>query len=105
MLVPAFSGFSVDDIAVDIPDPDNIGDRLVVNVGAFDLSLGVTDLDGGFTIDANWDQASNAIAINEVSVTGVNLATIKLAGTVGNATEVLFSNNENMMMGAAMGLP
>tara|TARA_R110002124_G_scaffold63350_47_gene173592 strand:+ start:886 stop:2688 length:1803 start_codon:yes stop_codon:yes gene_type:complete len=140
-LIPAFAGFSVDDIAIDIPDPDNIGDRLIVNVGAFDLSLdnyrngiptalatsarniavalpenstdeqlqllrsiGVTDIDGGFTIDANWDEADNTIAVNEVSLTGVDLGTVKLAATIGNATEALFADNETMMMAAAMGL-
>jgi len=140
-LIPAFAGFSVDDIAIDVPDPDNIGDRLIVNVGAFDLSLdnyrngiptalatsarniavalpknttdeqllllrsmGVTDIDGGFTIDANWDEAGNTIAVNEVSLTGVDLGTIKLAATIGNATEALFADNETVMMAAAMGL-
>jgi hypothetical protein len=141
MLVPAFEGFSVSDVAIDIPDPDNPGGRIVASVGNFDLSLteylngiptalltsatniklelpantadeqlqllmalGISNIDAGFTIDASWSEANNAIAIKEVSVTGVDLASVKLSGTINNATNALFSNNENMMMAAAMGL-
>ncbi|MBS3848017.1 hypothetical protein PSC71_17085 [Devosia sp. J2-20] len=140
-LIPAFAGFSIGDVAIDIPDPETPGGRLVASIGAFDLSLGdylngiptnllttasnlkldlpadtsdeqlqllmalgISSIDAGFTLDANWNEAENAIAINEVSVTGVDLATVTLAGTINNATDALFSSNENMMMAAAMGL-
>ncbi|OYW97611.1 MAG: hypothetical protein B7Z15_22960, partial [Rhizobiales bacterium 32-66-8] len=140
-LIPAFEGFAFADVAVDIPDPETEGGRIVGSVGAFDLTLGayfngiptdilttasnivvdlpanspdpqlqqllalgVTSIDAGFTIDASWNEAENAIAVDEISVTGANLATLVLAGTIANATEALFATDENAMMAAAMGV-
>ena len=140
-LIPAFAGFSIGDVAIDVPDPDSPDTRIVASIGSLDLdlanyvdgipttiktsashlmlelpadspdeqlqtlmALGVTAIDAGFTIDASWDQAASAIAVNEVSVTGADLATIALTGTINNATASLFSSDENMMLAAAMGL-
>lgn len=137
-LIPAFAGFSLSHIAVDVPDPET-GERIQASVGAFDLSLseylngiptdilttgsnivvelpedsgdeqiqqllnlGVTSIDAGFTIDASWNEADSTIAVNEVSVTGADLATIKLAGTIANATEALFGIDEDQALAAAM---
>lgn len=68
------------------------------------IDLGVTSIDAGFTIDASWNEADNTIAIDDISVTGANLATIKLAGTIANATEALFGIDEEDAMAAAMGV-
>ena len=68
------------------------------------LDLGLTNIDAGFTIDASWNEADNTIAVNEVSMTGADLATITLAGTITNATEALFGIDENQALAAAMGL-
>jgi len=140
-LVPAFAGFSLADLAVDIPDPDSAGDRIVAGVGSFDITLadyrngipsalttsasnvvlelpatssdeqlqmlmalGVSSIDAGFTIDTSWDETTNAITIKEISVTGADLATVRLAATINNATEALFSGDEDTMLVAAMGL-
>ena len=139
-LIPAFAGFSLSDVAVDVPDPET-GERIQASIGAFDLSLseylngiptdilttassivfelpedsgdeqlqqlialGVTSIDAGFTIDASWNEAENTIAVDEVSVTGADLATIKLAGTIANATEALFGIDEDQALAAAMGV-
>ena len=140
-LIPAFGGFSISDVAIDVPDPDSESGRIVAGIGNIDLALsdyingipaalhasarnimlelpadstdeqlqtlmalGLSSIDAGFTIDANWDKASNTIAINEISATGVDLATVTLAGTINNATDALFSTNETMMLAAGMGL-
>lgn len=66
------------------------------------IDLGVTDIDAGFTIAASWNEAEDTIGIDEISVTGANLATVKLAGTIANATEALFGLDENAAMAAAM---
>lgn len=66
------------------------------------IALGVTEIDAGFTIDASWNEADNAIAVDEISITGANLATVKLAGTIANATEALFGIDENAALAAAM---
>ncbi len=67
-------------------------------------NLGITDVDLGFTLDASWNEAENKIDIDNVSVTGANLATVLLTGTLTNATEALFGLNENAALAAAMGL-
>lgn len=140
-LIPAFAGFSIDNVSVDIPDPDNPGGRVTGGLGALDVSLanyvngvpttflttashltldlpantadeqlqmlmsmGVNSIDAGFTLDANWNKTEKAIAINEISVTGADLASIVLSGTVNNAADALFSSDENTMMAAVMGL-
>ncbi|WP_332699422.1 hypothetical protein [Devosia sp.] len=66
------------------------------------IDLGVTNIDAGFAIDASWNEAENTIAVDEVSITGANLATIALAGTITNASDALFSVNEDEALAAAM---
>jgi len=39
-LMPAFTGFSFSDFAMDVPDPESDGDRIKASVGAYDLTLG-----------------------------------------------------------------
>lgn len=68
------------------------------------IDLGLTSLDLGFTVDASWNEAEDTIAIDNVSITGADLATMLLTGTLTNASETLFSLNENAAMSAAMGL-
>lgn len=66
------------------------------------IDLGLASIDAGFTIDASWNEAENTIAINEVSISGADLATVKLAGTIANATEMLFGIDEDQALAAAM---
>ena len=140
-LIPGFAGFSVGDLAIDIPDTDTPDARLVATIEGFDLTLadyfngipttlnasashfvldipadtsdeqlqtllglGLVSIDAGFVVDAEWDQSASTIAVNEVSVSGADLATITVAGTVNNATEALFGSSESVMTAAAMGL-
>jgi hypothetical protein len=67
-------------------------------------ALGVTSLDLGFALKANWNEAENQIDLTELSVTGVDLATVKLAGTIANATEALFGIDNDAALAAAMGV-
>jgi hypothetical protein len=140
-LIPAFGGFSLSDIAIDVPDEDNPGSRIKASVGAFALTLasylngiptdilltasniaadlpadsddeqirqlldlGVTSIDAGFTLDASWNEATSTIALDEVSVTGADLASVMLSGTIANAGQALFALDENEALAAAMGL-
>lgn len=68
------------------------------------MALGVTSIDAGFTLDLSWNEADSTIAIDEVSITGADLATVKLAGTIANATEAMFAMEEDVAMMAAMGV-
>jgi hypothetical protein len=140
-LIPAFAGFSFSGLAIDIPDPDADGERIVADVDEFDLSLdsyingipsvvdtsasgiraalpedtddeqlkqlidlGITKIDAGFRLAAAWNAESNTIDVEEVSVSGVDLATVVLSGTIANATEALFSLDENEALMAGMGV-
>lgn len=68
------------------------------------IDLGLTSIDAGFALKASWNAAADAIAIDELSVTGANLATVKLAGTIANATEALFGLDQDQALLAAMGV-
>lgn len=83
-------------IVIDLPE--NSADEQVKQL----IDLGVTNIDAGFAIDASWNEADNTIAVDEVSITGANLATVALAGTITNATDALFSVDEDQALAAAM---
>ncbi|MBD8064388.1 hypothetical protein IC608_02715 [Devosia sp. PTR5] len=68
------------------------------------IALGVTSIDAGFRIAASWDEAAQAIDLEEVSVTGADLATVVLAGKITNATEDLFATDPDTALMASMGL-
>lgn len=68
------------------------------------LAMGVTRIDAGFTIDTSWNEAEDLINIAEFSMTGADLATATLSGTLTNATDALFSLDENVSLVAAMGV-
>lgn len=67
-------------------------------------ALGITSIDAGFRVAAAWDETSDRIAVEEVSVSGVDLATVVLAGTIANATEDLFALDPDTAMMSAMGV-
>ena len=67
-------------------------------------ALGVTSLDLGFALKASWNEAEDQIDLTEFSVSGADLATVKLAGTIANATEALFGLDTDAALAAAMGM-
>ncbi|WP_297110330.1 hypothetical protein [uncultured Devosia sp.] len=80
--------------------PADTGDETFEQLRA----LGITDIDAGFRFAAAWDQATETVAIEEVSVSGVDLASVVLAGTIANATEAMFSLDMDQSMMAGMAL-
>ncbi|MBB4051387.1 hypothetical protein GGR20_001023 [Devosia subaequoris] len=66
------------------------------------LALGITDVDVGFRVAAAWDADSQTVAIEEMSLTGADLATVLIAGTLANATEDLFALDMSAAMAASM---
>lgn len=89
---------SASNIVVDLPADS--GDEQIQQL----IDLGLTSIDAGFAVDTSWNEAENKIAINEVSITGANLATIVLSGTLTNATAALFDLDYDAGMAAAMGV-
>ncbi len=96
--IPTDTEVSATNIKAELPQ--GTGDETVEQLRA----LGVTDIDAGFRIAASWNEGTSSIDIEEVSVTGVDLATVTLAATIANATEDLFSLDENVSLASAMGL-
>ena len=68
------------------------------------LALGVDKIDIGYELSANWDKASQQIKLRKLSLTGVDMGTIAVAGVIGEATEALFSNDTMVALASAMGL-
>ncbi|MEO8757404.1 MAG: hypothetical protein ABI398_06600 [Devosia sp.] len=140
-LIPAFGGFSLSGLAIDIPDPDKPGERINANIAKFDVSLsdylngiptkiatsasgvevplpasseddnvkmllalGITKVNLGYEIAANWDKASQTINLTKVSVSGEDLGGFAVATVIGNAAEQLFDPDNNVALAAAMGV-
>ncbi|MDB5528505.1 MAG: hypothetical protein JWR51_1608 [Devosia sp.] len=96
--IPTNISTTGDSIVVDVPKDS--GDEQFQQL----IDLGITSIDVGFAVKAAWDEATNAINIEDVSVSGADLATVKLAGTIGNATEALFDIDPDTSLAAAMGV-
>ncbi len=67
-------------------------------------ALGITSIDAGFRIAAAWKDDTDTIDIEEVSLNGVDLASVLLAGTIANATSDLFALDPDTALAAAMGV-
>lgn len=78
--------------------PEGSGDETIEQMRA----LGITDINSAFRLALAWNEAANAIDIEEISVSGVDLASVFLSGTINNATKELFSGDETETMMAAM---
>lgn len=95
--IPTDVKTSADHIVVDLPKD-----------GADQLKqladLGVTSLDLGFALDAAWNAQDETIALNKLAVTGANLATVDLSGSLGQVAAALFSTNEDEALATAMGI-
>lgn len=96
--IPTSAVTTASNIVVDLPEDSD--DEQLQQL----LALGITSIDAGFTLDSSWSEAEDTISINEFSVTGADLATVALSGTIVNAGEALFSLDENQSLAAAMAL-
>ena len=96
--IPTNVSTTGDSIVIDVPKDS--GDEQFQQL----IDLGITSVDVGFAVKAAWDEATNAINIEDVSVSGADLATVKLAGTIGNATQALFDIDPDTSLAAAMGV-
>ena len=137
-LIPAIDGLSLTDLKVDAPDPDNAGERIKANVGAFDISLndyvngipsriglttqnilvtipdedegemlrafGIDEVDLSQDLQLHWDKASQTIIIDTIAIDAANFGSVKLSAVLGNATDALFSADNNLAMVASMEL-
>lgn len=68
------------------------------------IAAGITRLDLGYNLSLAWDEATETIAVKDVTIEGADLATVKLAGTLGNAVAELFSTDTDAAAMAGMGV-
>lgn len=80
--------------------PENSGDDSLEQLRA----LGITDINAGFRVAAAWDEAASSIDLEEVSISGVDLASVVLAGKIANAGADLFALDPDVAMAAGMAL-
>jgi hypothetical protein len=68
------------------------------------LQLGLTELDLGFGLSMNWDEASQTINLTNLELSGANLASLAVSGTIANAVADLFAEDVNAATAGAMAL-
>ncbi len=95
--IPSDLDISLDNVRATLPDSD---DEAIEQLRA----LGITELDASLRFAAAWDEATSTIDIREISASGVDLASVTLAGTIANAGADLFSLDENEALMAGMGV-
>jgi hypothetical protein len=96
--IPASIQSSASNIIVEVPADS--GDPQVQQL----IDAGIDRLDLGFNLSLAWDEASETIAVNDLTFEGANLATLKLAGTIGNAVAELFSTDTTVAQMAGLGV-
>lgn len=94
--IPTSLDLSAANILADLPADS--GDDTIQQLRA----LGITSVDAGFRVAAAWNEAASTIDVEEVSVTGADLATVLLAGTIANATADLFALENDTAVAAGM---
>ncbi|KKB09269.1 hypothetical protein VE26_04645 [Devosia chinhatensis] len=96
--IPTRMDMSAEGIKTTLPEDSE--DETIVQLRA----MGLTEIDAAFRIAGAWDEPSNTIDFEEVSISGVDLGTVAISGLIANASEDLFSLNSNLALAAGMGL-
>jgi hypothetical protein len=82
---------------IDIAVPDD-GD------GAALRAMGIERLSMDYGVDVRWDRETSTIAVERVAFAADELGSVTLSGTLANAGSELFSERNEVVMAAAMGL-
>jgi hypothetical protein len=83
---------------IDVPLPADSTDDSIKML----MAIGITKVNVGFEFDANWDKASQAVNVNKVTMSGVDLGSFSFASVIGNATEQLFDIDPNVQQAAGL---
>ncbi|HEY4201044.1 MAG TPA: hypothetical protein VGM83_10825 [Devosiaceae bacterium] len=95
--IPATISTSANHVAIDVPqEPGGPGEELA--------SLGISTLDLNYALSAKWDEASNTVNVDNLSIDGVNLGSFAMSGSLANATSGLFSADLDQVQATLMGL-
>lgn len=93
--IPSRIGLTTQNLVITVPDEEE---------GKMLRALGIEQLDLSQDIQLHWDQATQTIVIDAVSLDAAELGTVKLSAVLGNATPELFSADNNVALVASMGL-
>lgn len=96
--IPTSVAASASNVVAEIPETSD--DETVQQL----IAAGITSLDLGFNLSIDWDETTETIAVNALSLEGAELGSINLSGTLGNAVAELFSANTDAATIAGMGL-
>ncbi|WP_323013959.1 hypothetical protein [Devosia sp.] len=96
--IPSQVSTRASNIVVDLPAESD--EEFIAQLRA----AGITTIDAGFALSANWNSAESIIDIKEFSVTGADLGTVAVTATLTNATEALFNLDPDIALMASMAL-
>jgi hypothetical protein len=85
---------------IEVPLPSDPTDE----TSAMLKAMGIAGVNLGYAVDAAWDKAAQAINVNEVSISGVDLGSATIGATIGGASEQLFSLNPQLAIMASASL-
>ncbi len=72
--------------------------------GAALRALGIETLNLGADIKLHWDEATKTIAVENVAISGVDMGSLAIHGTIANAGPELFSDDLDVATAASMAL-
>jgi hypothetical protein len=67
-------------------------------------AMGIETLNLGADLKAHWDEASKTITVENLAVSGANLGSFAIHGTIANASPELFNPDDKVALAAAMAL-
>lgn len=96
--IPTDMSAKIKNLAIDIPA--NTKEKGLMDL----LDLGYKKIDVGANFATSWDEASKNIKVNSLGLEGVDMGSVSLGSTIGNAAKELFTGDKNAMQLAALGL-
>jgi hypothetical protein len=93
--IPAQVALSASDIEVSVPPEAAEGS------GAELAALGIDKLNLDYDVALHWDEASETIVVDRFALSGADIGSVELSGTLGNATAELFSTDVRKAMAAS----
>lgn len=85
---------------IEVPLPQDSTDPQITTL----LAAGLTGVNMGVDVVANWDEAAKQINVGKVAMSAVDLGSMAISATVGNATAELFAIDPNVAMTSAFAL-
>jgi hypothetical protein len=85
---------------IEVPLPQDSTDPQITTL----LAAGLTGVNMGFDAVAKWDEAAKQINVSKIAMSAVDLGSMTISATVGNATKELFDVNPNVAMASGFAL-